>query len=500
MAEARGDVVAAARHYATLLAASPRDTSLAARAWRQAVASGDLTLARRAAAVLDGGGAGTLPTEVAVVAVAEAMKAGDRAALDRALAALGKGPLDFAGPVIAAWASFGTARDPAAAIAATKETGALARVVRENHVLLLIARERLDDAVPELRDLLGDDAGGLDLRYATAELLAGQGRGEIAAKLVGGDDSAVAGFRAAIPAARPSPAFGISRLFTRIAADLDDARVATMAVALTRAALLLDPTDDRARVLLARSLGLLKADDRALAVIAEVGAASPFRIPADEQRLALLRAKGDTAAALTIARGLAEAPGAGAFSAQIYGDLLSDLDRPADAAAAYASARDRLGGEAGWQVWLQLAGAYDRAGDWRRARDAYDRAVKLGPDEGVVLGAYGQALVERGDDLARAIGLLERADNLAPNRPEIAGALAWGYFRRGETARAVPLLEQASLAAPSDAAIAEHLGDAYWAAGRRYEARYAWNAAQPFAPPAAAARIAGKLRDGLARP
>lgn len=499
-AEARGDVTVAAAQYGRVLDASPGDTTVAARTWREAMAAGDLPLARRAAAAgaAAGAGGGTLAAEIAVLAVADAIRSADPAALKRAFPVLGDSPLGFVVPVIAAWASLGTAADPAAAIATTAENGALARVVRENHALLLIAAGRFDAAIPDLRVLLADDSGELDLRYAAAELLTGQGKASLAAKLVAGDDSQVVGFRAAIPAAKPSAAFGVGRVFTRIAAGLEDVRLTPLAVALTRSALLLDPGDDRARIVLAGALGRLKAYDRAVAVIGEIGPASAFRMPADEKRVALLRAGGDTAAALAAAKALAEAPSAGPVAAQIYGDLLDEAGRERDAVAAYSLARDRMGDDAGWGVWLQIASAYDGAGDWSLARPAFDRAVELGGNEAVVLTAYGAALIARGGDgVPRAIAMLERADNLAPNRPDIGGALAWGYLRRGEVSRALPLLEAASRAAPGNPSVADHLGDAYWSAGRRYEARYAWRAALAVADPAATARIEAKLRDGL---
>lgn len=498
-AEARGDAGTAADGYGRVLAASPDDAAVAARAWREAMAVGDLPLARRAAAFAAGGatsGSGPVGAEVAVLRVADALHDDDAVRLARALAALKDGPLDFMTPVIAAWASLGKADNPAAPLATSRESGPLARVVRENHALLLVAAGRFDEAVPDLRALLEDRSGELDLRYAAAELLAGQGRTDIAVQLVAGNDSQVAGFRAAIPAARPSTAFGVARMFTRVAGDLDDVRTAPLAVALARGALLLDPGDDRARIVLAGALGRLKVYDRALAVIGEIGRTSAFRAVADELRVALLRAGGDAPGALAAARAMAGAPGAGAVASQIYGDMLDDAGRPRDAAVAYERARDQLDDDAGWQIWLQIASAYDGAGDWRRARQAFDRAVQLGGNEAVVLTAYGAALVARGTDLPRAVAMLERADTLTPDKPDLSGALAWAYLRQGDGARALPLLEAAFRQAADNPSIAEHLGDAYWAAGRRYEARYAWRAALGVADAAATPRIAAKLRDG----
>ncbi|RZM08686.1 MAG: hypothetical protein EOP68_11090, partial [Sphingomonas sp.] len=59
------------------------------------------------------------------------------------------------------------------------------------------------------------------------------------------------------------------------------------------------------------------------------------------------------------------------------------------------------------------------------------------------------------------------------------------------------LLERAASSEPTNAEIGEHLGDVYWTLGRRYEARYAWRAAQLTATGDDAPRLATKIADGL---
>jgi predicted negative regulator of RcsB-dependent stress response len=52
---------------------------------------------------------------------------------------------------------------------------------------------------------------------------------------------------------------------------------------------------------------------------------------------------------------------------------------------------------------------------------------------------------------------------------------------------------------PTVAELGEHLGDAYWKAGRKVDARYAWDAAliQARDDAAVSSRIKGKIADGL---
>lgn len=496
VASASGDVSAAAAQYGIALTEAPDNRVIALRAWRDAMAAGDLPLARRAAAAMARTGVAP-PPDVALLAVADAVKANDPAQLRRALTELASGPLNFLGPVVVAWSDLGGAGDPAALLAGTKQTGAIRRVILESGALLLIAQGRTDEGALALQKQLAGSAGLLDLRYAAAELFAGQGRLALAQKLVAGPNPWVVGFRTNIPAAKATTAFGISRAFSRVAADLDDGRTAPIAVSLLRAALLLDPGDDRARVLLASSLSRLDANDLALSVLAAIPADGAFAYPAAETRIAVLRAKGNTIAALTAAEGLADAPDANAGALSIYGDLLVDTGRFADAAAAYSRARDTMGDAATWQVWLQIGSAWERAGNWQNARQAFEKSVALGPNEPVALNAYGYALVERGEEMPRAVKMLERANGLAPDQPSIADSLAWAYYRDGNVDKAIPLLETAASQSPTNAEIAEHLGDAYWTAGRRYEARYSWRAALVVGDETVAPRLTAKIRDGL---
>jgi tetratricopeptide (TPR) repeat protein len=496
VASAKGDVSVAAQQYGLALTEAPDSKVIALRAWRDAMSAGDLPLARRAAESMARTGLAA-PPDVSLLAVADAVKANDPAMLKRALDDLAKGPLDFLSPVVRAWSSLGSVGDPAAALADTKQTGAILRVIMESRTLLLIAQGRTDEAAFALQKDLAANSGGLDLRYAAAELLAGQGRLELAQKLVAGPNPAVVGFRENIPFAKPSAAFGIARAFARVAADLGDDRTAPIAVSLLRAALLLDPGDDRSRVLLAGNLSRLGANDRALAVLAEIVPGSAFSYPATVTRIDVLRAKGDAPAALAAAKILADAPGANTAALSVYGDLLADAGRHAEAAAAYSIARDRMGDKASWQVWLQIGASWERAGNWPKAKQAFEASVALGPNEPVTLNAFGYALVERGEDMPRAVEMLERASSLAPDQPSIADSLAWAYYRRGEVDKAIPLLETAALQSPGNAEIAEHLGDAYWTAGRRYEARYSWRAALVVGDAKVAPRLNAKILDGL---
>jgi tetratricopeptide (TPR) repeat protein len=494
IAAANGNVGVAAQQYGIALTASPRDPTVANRAFRQAMAAGDLALARRAVAALGS----DAPNDAKLLLLADAVKSGSPVTVDKALASLDKTPFDFFVPAVRAWQEFGRGGDPTAGLAATARTGAIQHLLLEQRALILIARNDIPGAAKALSAELRGSSGGLDLRYSAAELLTGQGNDALAFDLLSGPDPEVATVRSHLRAVKATPMIGIARLYTRLAADLTDSGTTPIAITLARSALILDPEDGRARLLLAAALERQGAHDRALTVLGEIAPGTAYHTLAQSIRVEVLRAKGDVSAAIATAKALADAPDGDADSAEHYGNMLLIADRPLEAAVAYEKARDRLGDDAGWAVWLQIGSAYDKAGRWELARAALERAVALGPDQAVALNYYGYSLIEHGGDATRAVAMLEKANALAPNQPAIADSLGWAYFRRGDAERALPLLESAGAAAPADAEIAEHLGDVYWAVGRRYEARYAWKAARVVAKPDATTRLDAKILNGLA--
>ena len=177
--------------------------------------------------------------------------------------------------------------------------------------------------------------------------------------------------------------------------------------------------------------------------------------------------------------------------------MLTEQAQYGAAADAFAVALSRPGGAADWSLHYLRGVALDKAGRWGEALPQLRRAIELAPNEAQPLAYLGNAMIERGEDAEGALALLEKASKLKRNDPAITDSLGWAYFRRGDLGKALPLLERAAKADPGDSKINEHLGDAYWKLGRRFEARYAWQAASIYADDEAKARIEGKIANGL---
>ena len=496
-ADAAGLAGPAAAGYAAALRAEPDDQIVAMRAYRQALAAGDYDLASRAGAVLIR--AGSAPPDAALLAFAVALKTGDRAGVDAALKRVASGPLNFVAPVLAAWLAVDRGEDPIAALEEARSNALAGRYAVHHRPLLMIAAGRSGDAIVTLSAILG--AGGEaddDLRIDAAALLAASGERKLAAPLIAGDRPDFAILRKRLgKGARPDAAFGVARLFLGVAQDIAAQEIPELSIMLTRAALLLDPGDDRARLYLAEALSESGADALALDELGRVSVGSPYRRGAQAGQIAALQRAGRAAEALPLARALAEDKLGNAADARTYGDVLAATAEFAAAAKAYGAALARAGGDGGWELHYLQGSALDRAGLWREALPALERAVELGPDQAAALEYLGYAQVMRGENLPEAQALLERASKLQPDDAGISASLAWAYFRGGDVTRALPLLEKAVQGDPGGAVPNEHLGDAYWQLGRHYEARYAWRAAAIYADNEAVRRIESKLANGL---
>ena len=473
--------------------------AVATRAYRGALAIGDMRLAIEAAHALTA--AKKAPADTIVLGIASALAARDLTEADAVASSLGHGPLDFLEPSVRAWIAFvrSGARAAFEVLDAAPADGLGQRFVAENRALLLIAAGHRREGLDATRALLSGDTGVPDVRIAAASLLACGGAKKQVASLLTGADPTFARLRGARQrCARGKAAFGIGRLFVRLGAEVGSGETAPLAIVLARSALLLDPANDRARLVLADALSRGDFAPQALAVLDAVSHDSAFRGAAETLRIAVLDRGGRDADALAAAGGLAVAPEATSDDAQRYGDLLFASGRFADAADAYAVALTRTPRGPEWVLNLQRGSALERTGRWDEARPLLERAVALAPDEAAALNALGYGQAERGESLPAARALLERAAKLRPDDPSITDSLGWAYFRSGSTTQALPLLERAARARPESGEINEHLGDAYWTLGRRFEARYAWRAAALVVTSAdASSRIAAKLAHGL---
>ena len=493
-ADGDGAAGIAARRYADALAATPGDTGVAAFAYRQAIAAGDLALAFDAAAALGH----AAPPDADLLILASAAAHDDRSAADAAIGRLGKTQLSVLSPPLAAWTAFASGGDPLPLLAAARDDTVARRFASETRALILIAQGHTGEGLATLRAVLGVGQASEDLRIIAARLLIGMGKTQEARSLLVGDAPAIVAIRAKPGAgSKPTLGFGVSALLTRVVTDLIAGPAGPLPLAMAQAAVIADPANDRARLLLGYTLGRGGETDRALTTLASIGADSPYAAAARGGRIQILAGAERTDEALAEAKALAQ--NGDALAVQRYADLLAGADKPAEAAPLYRRLIDQAKGSADWSLWLQYGAALDDAGDWPNAHRALAEAVRLAPDEPLALNYLGYAQIVHGEPVGPAQALLEKASRLRPEDPAITDSLGWAYYLSGEPKRALPLIERAAAASPTDIEVNEHLGDVYWSVGRRVAARYAWRAAKVVADDESAERLTAKIVNGPAQ-
>ncbi|WP_414900389.1 tetratricopeptide repeat protein [Sphingomonas flavalba] len=516
LADATGETEIANRSYAELIDQRPDDVVLASRAYRQAMTTGDITLALRAAAPLDR--AGVLPADGRLLLFVSALRVKDWPAAERITDRIASdGNFDFLVPMLRAWVAFGAKRGDPVAMLDAAPASALGGAYRPaQRILLQLALGRYDDAQLEARALAATGtAHAGELRLSAAATLAAQGRKDTALSLLDGDAPALVRARTMVAAGKaPVPPVidargGTAWLFARLAADIGARAPSPGAIAIGWLALALAPDDDATLLLVGRMLAAGDDDEwpgvddaAALMLVERANPDGPFAAAREQIRVGLLMQADDKAAALNEALTLAGRPEATLADFARLGDIYTRLGRHGEAADAYGRAVALAGADSRasalmWSLYLLYGGALDRAGDWKRALPMLEKAVALAPQEAHALNYLGYSKLEKKQDIANATALVKRAAALKPDDPAIADSLGYAYYLGGDFPRAIQALERAVAGQPTDPTINEHLGDAYWKAGRRFEARYAWRAAMATADGDDHARLADKLERGL---
>ena len=124
-----------------------------------------------------------------------------------------------------------------------------------------------------------------------------------------------------------------------------------------------------------------------------------------------------------------------------------------------------------------LGAALERSGRHQEAASAFERLLAAEPDFAPALNYLGYMWAERGENLARALELVQRAVALEPGNGAYIDSLGWAHFQLGEFHRAREHLERAADLLPDDPTIWEHLADVYAALGEVEKARESYRRA-----------------------
>lgn len=473
MAEGDGASLAAARAYAQAIALDPASPDVASRAYRQAVLAGDRALALKAAHTLDA--VSMLPPDGTVLLLGDALVRGKWKEASALLERIEQeGNFAFVVPFMQSWISMKAGPYDPPVVPVAKPYAVFA--VRYTEEQLLLQRLALGDAAGAADTYAQARARGTAFgpqqRAAMAARFYALGRGDLARDLAG-DMETMKGCAAATYAFTPSA--GLARLLARLALDLMGQGEPNATLSIARLASFADPADDDARLLVTRAALVGEMAQAGRTEAEKIGPCSPAWPDAQNLRLRAMVMAGDGDEAVAQARRMAASPDV--RSLRLLGDVLVQTGDNKGAVAAYAQARALLAEKDEPSLLLQLASALEQSGDWAQAKPLLEKVIERAPDSAAALNYIGYAMADRGEDLPRAIALLERANRIAPREPAFIDSLGWALYKAGQSDKALPLIESAVSAAPGNAEINEHLGDILWALGRRFDARAAWRAA-----------------------
>jgi tetratricopeptide (TPR) repeat protein len=368
------------------------------------------------------------------------------------------------------------------------------------------AQSYFDQALAATRQLnwrLAEVIGNFDERNGRVEQAKALYRRFI--KDSGGSDMGLA--LAAERAASPPPPVrsasdGLAEAMFDLASVLDQAETIDLSLVYDRFALALRPDFPLAQLLLSDILSADQESAESLAVLNGIARSSPYYGAAQLRRAINLDTLGRQDEAIVLLRQTA-AEHPTLIGAELeLGDILRDKKDFADAVGAYDEAIRRAaaaGMPERWSMFYDRGVALERSGQWQRAEGDLLHALKLKPDQPMVLNYLGYSWIDRGENLQRGLKMIERAVSLRPDDGYIIDSLGWAHYRLGDYAGAVSFLEKATELVPEDPTINDHLGDAYWRTGRLLEARYQWRYALQFGPEKSDIKpIEAKLEHGLA--
>lgn len=493
--------------FAELVDTRAGSPAIAKEAVSQAISAGDMKLALR---LVKGLRAEDTPVEARLLQVGDALRANDSG---RALALLRErseaGDLGFVMPFVQAWAA-ADARNQVQALAALDGVASgnlLAGLAPEHRALILLKFGRTVEAQPYVDQALkiaGGRAPRLRLALADAYLTAGDKAR--AAAIVRGLDTELGLAEERVLQGKPG---GIridngrraySEVLIVLAAELNRLRNEKVPVALSQVARYTAPDNSAASVMLGLMLGRRDRMNDAIAVLRSVPTSDPLSAQARDAEVRALLGSDRAAEALRIAQSSASGSDAGVSDFARLGDVLANMKRNDEAAAAYGRALQRVGANSAgerWPLLLLQASALEEANRWPETRQLLTQALTIAPNEPVLLNFLGYAKLERGEDLDTAEAMIRKASSLAPDDASITDSLGWAVYKRGRTKEAIEILTRAAKGDPTQAEIHEHLGDALYKAGNKFEARYAWSAALVTAEDDVAARLKVKLETGL---
>ena len=122
------------------------------------------------------------------------------------------------------------------------------------------------------------------------------------------------------------------------------------------------------------------------------------------------------------------------------------------------------------RLYTDRSGVYYQMNRQKEMIDDLQKAVSLNDKNVEALNSLGYELIDKEIDVAKGLELVQKANQLAPQKAYITDSVAWGYYKSGQYEKAVRFAETAVRQAHDSAVINMHLGDIYQKLNRKNEA------------------------------
>ncbi len=114
---------------------------------------------------------------------------------------------------------------------------------------------------------------------------------------------------------------------------------------------------------------------------------------------------------------------------------------------------------------------------WEDARDAYEQALRLDPNNHNAMNNYAYFIAMRDEQLDYARELAEKAISFEPENAAYLDTVGWIYYKKGEYEQAREYIQRSVDTGEASAEVYEHLGDVYKALNDDENAIKFWNKA-----------------------
>ncbi len=420
-----------------------------------------------------------------------------------------QGPIQLLQPLLVAWAQQGGGRtDAALATLRPLVDGQRFRGGYALHAALIADLAGRDADATKFYKIAQTDSGGLNLQLARmlASWEVRQGHLPEAQQTYAVLQDNASDIAISVPALYSAAGNrevhnatdGMAESYLALAGALRAQESNDLALVMLRLSLDLRPDLTVARLLSADIFDAGKHTQQALGVLKPVASTDPLIAVVRLRQAVLYEKIGDHDAALKQLEDVAHANPARPEPLAMRGDILRTEKHFADAVTAYTAAIALIGTptKGNWPLFYERGIALERSQNWPAAEADFQHALQLSPDEPYVLNYLAYSWTEKGEHLARAKQMIERAVQQRPNDGSIVDSLGWVALRQGDVPGAVKILQRAAELDPSDATVNLHLGDAYWAAGRKLEAQFQWRRSLTLSPePEDVPKLEAKLHE-----